>query len=170
VSHVDVDEHAARMVIALGSDHLGAALKQKLSAHLAERGYAVKDFGGEPEVEVDYPDVAVALAQAVVGGGPDRGILVCGTGLGMAISANKVPGVRAASVTDVYSAERASRSNDVHVLCLGSLVVGEALALALVDKWLESDFDAARSGRKVAKIEALDAHYRDAQHRERRPA
>jgi ribose 5-phosphate isomerase B len=165
VSHVDVDEKSARSAIALGSDHLGAALKAKLSAHLVELGYEVKDFGGEPETEVDYPDVAAAVAQAVAGGETDRAILVCGTGLGMAISANKVPGVRAASVTDVYSAERSRRSNDAQILCLGSLVVGEALALALLDTWLAAEFDGGRSARKVAKIAALDDEYR-----ERRPA
>lgn len=143
--------------IAIGSDHLGHGLKSGLIDHLATRGVETVDFGCGPGEEIDYPDVAERVARAVAAGEFPRAILVCGTGLGMAIAANKIPGVRAASLSDAYSAQRARRSNDAQVLCLGSLVVGEALATVLADLWLDSDFAGGRSAAKVAKIDALDA-------------
>ncbi|VXB73119.1 ribose 5-phosphate isomerase B [Aeromicrobium sp. 9AM] len=143
--------------LALGSDHLGLDLKQELGAHLADRGYVLEDLGCFPGDEVDYPDVAEVVARAVADGTYDRGLLVCGTGIGMAIAANKIPGIRAASVSDIYSAERASKSNNAQILCLGSLVVGPALAKALVEKWVESEFAGGGSTRKVDKLNALDS-------------
>jgi len=142
--------------VAVGCDHLGLELKLVLMDHLAAVGVAVQDFGCHTSSEVDYPDIAAAVARAVAAGDFDRAILVCGTGLGMAITANKVPGVRAAPVTDVYSAERARKSNDAQVLCLGALVVGAGLATSLVDHWLESEFSGGRSAGKVAKINAVE--------------
>ena len=149
------------MKIATGSDHLGYELKMVLHDELRDLGYEPVDFGcGGSADEVDYPDVAAELARAVADGGFERGILVCGTGLGMAITANKVPGVRAACCHDAYSAERARRSNNAQVLCLGALVVGPALAKDLLQRWLAAEFDGGRSARKVAKINELDAAYR----------
>jgi len=142
--------------VALGSDDLGFALKEELKTYLAELGVEVVDFGCHDPSPVDYPDVAKDVAQAVAEGRFGRAILVCGTGIGMAIAANKVRGVRAASVSDPYSAERARKSNDAQVLCLGSRVVGAELAKVLVDHWLASEFAGGRSGRKVAKIIAMD--------------
>ena len=149
------------MKIAVGSDHFGYGLKKTIRGHLEELGYQAIDMGCEESDEpVDYPDVAETLARAVARGEFARGILVCGTGIGMAISANKIPGVRAAVCHDSYSAERARKSNDAHVLCLGSQIVGPALALALVDCWLEAEFAGGRSTPKVAKMKAIDERYR----------
>lgn len=158
MSHQNADRLAdgSRLTLAIGSDHLGIELKQELSERVGELGYAVTDFGCAAGVEVDYPDIAITVARAVAAHEFDRAILVCGTGVGMAIAANKVAGVRAASVTDVYSAERASMSNNAQVLCLGALVVGRGLAFALVDRWLAAEFAGGQSARKVAKINALD--------------
>ena len=144
------------MEIAVGADHYGFPLKEALTAYLRGLHHDVVDFGCDSEEPVDYPDVAVVVAQAVAAGRFDRAILICGTGIGMAITANKVPGVRAASVADPYSAERARKSNDAQVLCLGSRVVGTEVAKLLVDHWLASEFAGGESARKVAKIEALD--------------
>jgi ribose 5-phosphate isomerase B len=145
------------MRVAVGSDHLGYQLKESVKHHLEELGHPVLDYGCNDESEVDYPDVAVTVARAVAGGEFDRAILVCGTGIGMAITANKIPGVRAASVADPYSAERARKSNNAQVLCLGSRVVTPTLADILVDHWMASEFAGGGSARKVAKIDALDS-------------
>ena len=144
------------MKIAVGSDHLGYPLKETVKAHLASLGHEIVDFGAYDTEPVDYPDVADAVAQEVRRGTYERAILVCGTGIGMAIAANKVRGVRAASVGDPYSAERARKSNNAQILCLGSQVTGAAVADILVDHWLGAEFDAGRSGRKVAKIDAIE--------------
>lgn len=144
------------MEIAVGADHYGFPLKQALADYLRALHHDVVDFGCHSADPVDYPDVAVEVAEAVAAGRFDRAILICGTGIGMAITANKVPGVRAASVSDPYSAERARKSNNAQVLCLGSRVVGTENAKLLVDHWLASEFGGGDSTRKVAKIEALD--------------
>jgi len=144
------------MIVAVGADHHGFALKELVKRELAQRRHEVRDFGCARGAVVDYPDVGARVARAVAGGDVDRAVLVCGTGLGMAIAANKVPGVRAASVTDPYSAERARKSNDAQVLCLGAQVVGPELAKVLVDHWLRSEFAGGESMRKVAKLVALD--------------
>jgi ribose 5-phosphate isomerase B len=144
------------MRVAVGADHYGYDLKEVVKQHLADRGHEVSDYGVESAVPVDYPDVGVVVARAVADGTVDRAVLVCGTGLGMAIVANKVPGVRAAPVADPYSAERAIRSNDARVLCLGGRVVGSELAKILVDHWIDHEFGGGESARKVSKIAALD--------------
>jgi ribose 5-phosphate isomerase B len=148
--------------IAVGADANGYGLKEVVKRHLQERGFEVVDHGIGAEEDVDYPDVAEPVARAVAAGDVDRAVLVCGTGLGMAIAANKIHGVRAAPVTDPYSAERAIKSNDARVLCLGSLVVGTEVAKLLVDHWVDGEFAGGNSGRKVAKIEALDQRERGA--------
>ena len=148
--------------IALGSDEAGFELKETLKGYLTGRGYEVVDFGCHSLDPVDYPDVAAEVARTVAAGRTDRAILVCGTGIGMAIAANKVPGVRAASVTDPYSAERARKSNNAQILCLGARVTGAELAKVLVDHWLASEFAGGGSARKVAKIDALDEGNRPA--------
>ena len=144
------------MRIGVGADLNAFELKELVKVHLTERGHEVVDYGVKSAQDIDYPDVAEPVARAVASGELDRAVLVCGTGLGMAIVANKVHGVRAAPVTDPYSAERAIKSNNAKVLCLGSLVVGKNVAPLLVDHWLEGEFAGGGSGRKVAKIEALD--------------
>jgi len=144
------------MKIGVGADLNAFELKESIKAHLEEGGHEVIDYGVKSEQDLDYPDVAEPVARAVASGELDRAVLVCGTGLGMAIVANKVHGVRAASVSDPYSAERAIKSNNAKVLCMGALVVGPNVAPLLVDHWLEGEFAGGGSGRKVAKIEALD--------------
>ena len=144
-------------VIVLGSDHFGYPLKEDLKRYLTDLGHTVVDIGTDnADDPVDYPDVAVALANRVRSGEFDRGILVCGTGIGMAIVANKVPGVRASAAHDPYSAERARKSNDAQVLTMGSQIVGPALARNILDHWMASEFVGGRSTAKVAKIKALD--------------
>jgi ribose 5-phosphate isomerase B len=144
--------------IAVGADDAGAPLKERLAAYLAERGYQVKDFGNG--AGQDYPDVAAEVAEAVARGDHDRALLVCGTGLGMAIAANKIPGVRAATAHDPYSAERARKSNNAQVLTMGARVIAPEAAEVVLDHWLTAEFEEGRSTPKVAKLEALDARYR----------
>ena len=138
--------------VAVGSDDAGYALKELIAEHLRAAGYPVQDFGCHSPDPVDYPDVAFSLAGAIAAGDFTRGILVCGTGIGMAIAANKVPGVRAAQAHDPYSAERARASNDAQILTLGARVIGAQLALSLVDTWLHAEFGGGASARKVGKI------------------
>ena len=131
-------------------------MKEAVKRHLLDAGHEVVDYGISEGMDEDYPDVALPAARAVAAGEVERAVLVCGTGLGMAIVANKVRGVRAAPVSDPYSAERAMKSNDARVLCLGGKVIGIDVAMLLVDHWLASDFAGGASARKVAKIVALD--------------
>ena len=143
--------------VAIGADEAGVALKQRLIDELQKTGVEVADYGCREDETVDYPDVALAVAQAIAAGEHSRGILICGTGIGMAIAANKVPGVYAAQVHDPYSAERARKSNNAQVMTLGARVVGPELAVSLVRIWLESEFQGGASARKVAKIAAAEA-------------
>ena len=143
--------------IAIGADDAGAPLKERLAAYLRERGLEVKDFGNGDGV--DYPDVAAEVAEAVARGEHDRALLVCGTGLGMAIAANKVPGGRAATAQDPYSAERARKSNNAQVLTMGARVIAPEAAEKVLDHWLTAEFEPGPSSPKVAKLEALDARY-----------
>ena len=145
------------MRIVIGSDHFGYGLKEDLKQYLIELGHEPVDVGAvSAELPVDYPDVAVAAAQRIASGEFDRGILVCGTGAGMAIVANKVAGVRAACCHDPYSAERARKSNNAQVITMGAQVIGASLGRQLLDHWLASEFAGGRSQAKVEKIEALD--------------
>jgi ribose 5-phosphate isomerase B len=145
-------------LIAVGADDAGAPLKERLASYLRQRGYQVKDFGnGDGR---DYPDVAAEVAEAVARGEHDRAVLVCGTGLGMAITANKVPGVRAATAHDPYSAERARKSNNAQVLTMGARVIAPEAAEKVLDHWLASEFEGGRSAAKVDKLDQVDARYR----------
>lgn len=146
-------------MIGLGSDHNGFMLKQLLLSVLEEHGEEVRDFGTPSGVAVDYPDIAAPLAEAIRDGLIERGILICGTGLGMAIAANKIPGVYAAPVTDVYSARKARESNNAQIITLGAQLVDVPLAFAIVEAWLQAKFQGGRSSRKVAKIRRLEARY-----------
>jgi ribose 5-phosphate isomerase B len=148
------------MKIAVGCDHLGLPLKEEIVAFLRERNVAFQDYGSCSGEIVDYPDIAERVAQAVQRGESDRGILVCGTGIGMAIAANKVPGVRAAVVHDPYSAERSRKSNNAQVMAMGSLIVGPQVARMLVSIWLDSEFQGGESARKVEKISQIEKRYR----------
>lgn len=151
------------MKIAIGCDGAALELKNIIVAYLAEQTIVpveVTDHGVFTSEKVDYPDIALMVAEAVARGEVDRGILLCGTGIGMAITANKVPGIRAAQAHDIYSAERARKSNNAQILTMGARVVGPELAKKIVEAWLPSEFAGGRSARKVAKIEAIDARYR----------
>jgi ribose 5-phosphate isomerase B len=145
------------MRIAIGCDEAAYELKEILRKHLAAAGLEVQDYGTFDAAPVLYPDVAFAVAEAVAAGRHDRAILLCGTGIGMAISANKVPGVRAAQAHDTYSAARARMSNDAQIVTLGARVVGSELAKSIVDTFLASEFQGGRSTAKVARIAAYEA-------------
>jgi ribose 5-phosphate isomerase B len=142
--------------IAIGSDDAGFPLKEELKSHLRASGHEVTDYGCESPDPVDYPDVALTVARAVARGDHDRAILVCGTGIGMAITANKVPGVYATVAHDPYSAAKARTSNNAQVLALGARVIAPELASTLVDVWLKSEFAGGASARKVGKIEQAE--------------
>ena len=142
--------------ILIASDHYGLRLKDPIRDYLIEKGYEVKDLGVNSEEPVLYPEIAVQLSEELLKNKYSRGILVCGTGVGMAMVANKVPGVRAAVIHDPYSAERSRASNDAQVATLGSLVIGVNAAKKMIDIWLESEFGGGRSLPKVAMIKAMD--------------
>ncbi len=143
--------------ILLGADHLGLPLKNVLKKHLIDKGYSVEDIGVDNNDPVDYPDIGEKLAKRIAKGDSERGILCCGTGAGMAIVANKIPGVRAVCINDPYTAERAIASNNAQVVTLGSLITGEEVGKKLVDIWLENDFQGGKSLPKVDKINKLDS-------------
>src|SRR3989475_2043160 len=142
--------------IAVGSDDAGFGLKEEVKKYLESEGHAVTDYGCESPDPVDYPDVALLVAKAVARGEHDRAILVCGTGIGMAITANKVPGVYASVAHDAYSAAKARSSNNTQVLTLGARVVAPELASTLADIWLRTEFEGGASARKVGKVEKTE--------------
>jgi ribose 5-phosphate isomerase B len=148
------------MKIAIGCDHLGLPLKEEIVALLRERNIDFQDYGVSSKDKIDYPDVAEKVARAVQQGEFERGILVCGTGIGMAIAANKVPGIRAAVVHDPYSAERSRKSNNAQIMAMGSLVIGPQVARSLATIWLDSEFGGGESTRKVEKISQIEKRYR----------
>ena len=144
------------MRVAVGCDHNGLELKNLICQFLKDKGVEYKDFGTRDKEPVDYPDIAKVVAQAIAREEFDRGILICGTGLGMAIAANKVRGIRAATCHDVYSAERARKSNNAQIMTLGAQIIGPELAKLLVDAWLRSEFQGGRSAPKVKKIMQIE--------------
>jgi ribose 5-phosphate isomerase B len=145
------------MKIAVGSDHAGLALKEEVKKVLSEAGAQVEDLGTHSAEPVDYPDPALAVAEAVACGRAQMGVLICGTGIGMSITANKIPGVRAALCHDAYTARLAREHNDANVLCLGGRVLGAGVAGDLVRVWLEARFAGGRHTRRVDKIRALES-------------
>jgi ribose 5-phosphate isomerase B len=149
-----------RLRVGFAADHGGFALKEKLSARLKKAGHRVKDFGAFRERRGDdYPDYVVPMAEAVAKGKLDRGIAVCGSGVGACIAANKVPGVRAALVADIFSAHQGVEDDDMNVICLGGRVVGCELASDLVDAFLSARFTGGRRfHRRLAKIAELEGH------------
>lgn len=141
-------------MIAIGSDHGGFELKEKLMEHLSERGLEYKDFGTYSSASCDYPVYAKAVANGVASGECDRGIIICGTGIGVSITANKVRGIRAALCGDCFSAEATRQHNDANVLCMGARVVGEGLALKIADTFLDTPFsNDERHIRRISMIE-----------------
>ena len=144
------------MRIAIGSDHRGKALRAKLIEFLQRLGQEVVDVDAHDRQDVDYPDIAATVARKVAAREVDRGILVCGTGLGMCIAANKIPGVRAAPCHDDVTAEVSRRHNDLNVLCLSGDMLGEKLANRLVEIWLKTPFEGGRHARRIEKIDAIE--------------
>ena len=143
-------------MIVIASDHGGYAMKQELMAHLREKGVAFDDIGCYNEESCDYPDFAVPAAQGVVDGTYEKGILVCGTGIGMSLAANKVHGIRCAVVSDCYSAEMCRAHNDANMIALGGRVIGPELAKKIVDIFLSTEHVGGRHGRRIAKVMALE--------------
>jgi len=144
--------------IAVGSDHAGFSLKELLSAHLRGLGHEVEDFGTDSaERSVDYPDFGAAVGRAVAGGIADLGVCACGTGIGISIAANKIPGIRAANVHDVTTATLARRHNHANVLCMGGRTVGEVTAVDALDAFLATAPEGGRHQRRIEKLDALDA-------------
>src|SRR5215470_4183271 len=144
------------MKIALGADHAGYQLKDQIKQHLAQQGIELCDEGTSSSESVDYPDFARAVAHEVAEHRANLGILVCGSGIGMAIAANKVDGIRAANVTSEYEAQMSREHNDANVLALGARILKPEEALCIVDKWLATPFAGGRHERRVEKITALE--------------
>jgi ribose 5-phosphate isomerase B len=144
------------MKIALASDHAGFELKEIIKEYLQKNGYEINDFGTGTTESVDYPDFAVPAASAVASGEYDRGILVCGSGQGMAISANKVKGIRAALCGEIYSAKMSRLHNDSNVLALGGRIIGRDLAIEIVKTWLNTEFEGGRHQRRVDKMNSIN--------------
>ncbi|HHY79002.1 MAG TPA: ribose 5-phosphate isomerase B [Thermoanaerobacter sp.] len=152
-------ERKGKMVIALGADHGGYELKEAIKKYLDEKGIAYKDFGTVSTDSVDYTDYALKVAEAVASGEYSEGILVCGTGIGMCIAANKVPGIRAAHVEDVFSAKAAKEHNNANILCLGGRITGPGLAVMMVEEWLNATFQGGRHQRRIDKIAEIEKKY-----------
>lgn len=148
------------MKLAIGSDHGGFNLKEAIKKHLEEKGIEYLDFGTDSMESVDYPEFGEKVAEAVVSGKCDLGIVCCGTGIGISISANKVPGVRCAVVSDTFSAEMSRAHNNANILALGERVIGVGLALKIVDIWLNTEFDGGRHDRRVTKIMEIEERYK----------
>lgn len=143
-------------MIAIGSDHGGFELKQEIMKHLGSLGLEYKDFGTYSSDSCDYPVYGEAVARAVAGGECEKGILICGTGIGISISANKVKGIRAALCADCYSAEFTRLHNDANILALGARTTGSGLALKIVDTFLSTEFEGGRHARRVALISEIE--------------
>ena len=144
------------MKISLGCDHGGLELKETIKAHLLERGFEVEDFGTYSKDSCDYPDFARPAAEAVASGECERGILVCTTGIGVSITANKVKGVRCALLSDLMSAKMTRQHNDTNMMALGQGVVGPMLALQIVDVWLDTAYEGGRHQRRIDKMMAVE--------------
>lgn len=147
------------MKIAVACDHGGLQLKRALVRYLASKGYEVIDFGTDTEESCDYPDYALPAAEAVAAGRCERGILVCGTGIGVSLVANKVPGIRCAHCHDTYSAKYTRLHNDANMLAFGQRVIGEGLMEEIVDVFLSTDFEGGRHQRRLDKLAAIEAKY-----------
>ena len=144
------------MKIAIGCDHGGLEHKDAIVAHLKERGFEVKDSGIYENHSVDYPDIAVKVCADITSGECERGILVCGTGIGMSLAANKVKGIRAAAVSEHFSAKYTRLHNDSNVLCLGGRVIGVGTALELVDLFVDTEFEGGRHENRVNMVMAIE--------------
>lgn len=140
------------MTIAIGADHGGFVLKGEIVKYLEELGYTTVDVGCHSEGSVDYPDFAEAVSQKIISGEAERGILVCGTGIGMSIAANRHLGIRAAVCHDEYTARMAKEHNNANILCLGARVLGKLVAVEIVKAWVETEFAEGRHQRRIDKF------------------
>jgi ribose 5-phosphate isomerase B len=147
------------MQVVLASDHGGFYLKKEIMVFLKQEGIAYHDLGTFSEETVDYPDYALKVAEVIRKGDFEQGILCCGTGIGMVIAANKIPGVRAALCHDCFSARMAREHNDANILTLGQRVIGDGLAIEIVRTWLKAEFQGGRHARRVAKITAIEQKF-----------
>ena len=147
------------MKIAIGSDHAGYELKELIKNHLQEKGFDIKDFGTGSTASTDYPDFAVRVGEAVAAKDFERGILICGTGIGISIAANKVPGVYCGLVSDCFSAKASRWHNDTNIIALGARVIGPGLALEIVDIWLKTEFKGDRHQKRINKIIEIEKKY-----------
>ncbi len=147
------------MKIAVAGDHGGFRLKNEVIRLLRESGIEFEDFGTFSEEPADYPDFALAVAEAVGGGKFERGILCCGTGIGVAVAANKVPGIRAAQCHDTFSARASREHNNANILTMGQRVIGPGLAGDIVKTWLQAEFQGGRHARRVKKISSIEQKY-----------
>jgi ribose 5-phosphate isomerase B len=145
------------MRIAVGADHAGYALKEKIKFHLEGLGHAVEDCGTASSDSCDYPDFAHVVACRVAAGAAQRGILICGSGIGMAIAANKTPGIRAANISSEYEARMSREHNDLNVLTMGARIIAEEQAMAIVDVWLHTHFAGGRHEQRLKKLAALES-------------
>lgn len=143
-------------MIALGCDHGGYELKEAIKKYLDKQGVAYKDFGTNSMESVDYPEYAEAVANSVASKEAEKGILVCGTGVGMSIAANKIPGIRAALISDCFSAKATREHNDSNILCLGGRVLGENLALMIVEIWLNTAYIGAHHAKRLELIQKME--------------
>lgn len=148
------------MKIAIGADHAGYRLKDELLDFIKSLGHEVKDFGAFGPESVDYPDYATQVCEQVVSGDADKGILICGTGIGMTIAANKIPGIRCALVHDLFSAKATREHNDSNVLSMGERVIGPGVAQEIIRTWLETEFsEGERHKNRVNKVKLLEDKY-----------
>ncbi|ADC49442.1 MULTISPECIES: ribose 5-phosphate isomerase B [Bacillaceae] len=145
------------MKVAIGSDHGGVNIKEEIKQQMEEMGIEFEDVGCECDTSVDYPDYAIPVAEKVAKGEVDRGILVCGTGIGMSIAANKVKGIRCALVHDTFSAKATREHNNSNVLAMGERVIGAGLAREIAKIWLETEYEGGRHERRVSKITEYEA-------------
>lgn len=146
-------------MVAVASDHGGYGLKTHILKYLEDNKIPYKDYGCFDTASVDYPDYALQVAEAVAGGEADKGILICGTGIGMCIAANKVPGIRAALCHDCFSAQATREHNDSNILAMGERVVGPGLAVKITDIWLNTEFQGGRHSVRVGKISQIEDKY-----------
>ena len=147
------------LVIALGADHAGWELKEALKAWLIETGHQILDFGAHSPESVDYPDYALQVAESVASGKAERGLLVCGTGIGMAMTANKVPGIRAALCSDPFMARMSREHNDANILALGGRLMDKELGLEILQMWLSTEFAGGRHERRLGKIAQIERRH-----------
>lgn len=151
------------MKVALGADHGGVELKEEIKRLLQSLGVQYEDFGCNCDTSVDYPDYALPVAEKVASGEFDRGILVCGTGIGMSITANKIPGIRCALVHDVFSAKATRQHNDSNILAMGARVIGPGLAGEITKAWLQTDYEGGRHEKRLDKISQIERRFMEEQ-------